>query len=854
MDANSLPPDFETIHSASEADTDEPGSHSATDEFAGSLPSIDGYGTVKVLGRGGMGVVILANDESLGRKVAIKLVSQGLVGSKSLRDRFDSEVKVLASLHHPNIAQLYTASTHDQTPFFVMEYVEGTTLDEHAREPMTSPAAAALVKTLAEAINYCHQQGVLHRDLKPSNILMTTDQVPKIADFGLAKTVEGDTSSTKTGEILGTPGYMSPEQAGGIVKNLGPPCDVYGLGAILYRLITGRAPFAAAEAFQAVIMVLSDDPIRPRKLVPNVDRELETICLKCLEKKPANRYQTAEELQADLGRFLAGEPILAKPAGWITRAVKWSKRNLAASVGIAATLVLVLLGIIGLALHNSTLARELDRSKRLADHGSEFAMWITENHLKALNRLPGTTKSRTRLVNEVKQFLEESYDDMPDDPIYTQRLGNSYAQLAANIGGVRQNTVGDLEQAESSYQRAIELYDVTLKSISDPQRTLRLKIDALIELADVQLWLEKPQLRRESLERAESMLGQLSDQTWIKYYGIQLESRKISLKMESNQHKEAELQLKDLESRIIELEDSGEFAEEMANQRILLASRRGLCAENLGNLDEAKGYLAEAVKLSRRAAAEDPDNVANQTRLTQSLTRLADTVFAQQEYELAKKLYEESLTIAETLANKDEDSVDAKIDFAGRLSRVAGVYQNMSLFADAEIAIAKAIRILQKLSDQGSQDRAVDRGLMIYTQSHASLCFLQGKYADSKKLFDRHEELCKTELKEDSKAVFVLNQMAENRLTRALMNLSQWASKQWTPETVDQSPGLKLIDENLKASREYYDRIKAIQPLNFHQESQLERLTQIRQVTDNAVQQIKQTAQSQQSEDKQPDF
>ena len=303
LDANQLPPEFETVDPQTRAEPDTVEEPKDTVSGLKELPEIPGYQSIRQLGQGGMGVVILANDLSLERKVAIKLVSYGLSGSKTLRDRFDAEVKTLASLHHPNIAQLYSAGESGDAPYFVMEFVDGTTLDEIAREPLNSRDAAKLLETLSDAIDYCHSQGVLHRDLKPSNILMTKNDVPKIADFGLAKVLGADTSSTKTGEVLGTPGFMSPEQAGGIVKNIGPSCDVYGLGAILYRLLTGRAPFVAAEPFQAIIMVLSDDPVRPRKLVPDISLDLETICLKCLEKKTSQSISIGERIEGRIEKI-----------------------------------------------------------------------------------------------------------------------------------------------------------------------------------------------------------------------------------------------------------------------------------------------------------------------------------------------------------------------------------------------------------------------------------------------------------------------------------------------------------------------------------------------------------------------
>ncbi len=854
MDANQLPPEFETIEPPTNAESDTEIGNDDAGTVVSILPDVPGYRSIRQLGRGGMGVVILADDLSLERKVAIKLVSHGLSGSKSLRDRFDSEVKTLASLHHQNIAQLYSAGEHNDVPYFVMEFVDGTTLDEHAKEPLNSATSAKLLETLAEAIDYCHSRGVLHRDLKPSNILMTSNHVPKIADFGLAKVLGADSSSTKTGEVLGTPGYMSPEQAGGVVKNLEPSCDVYGLGAILYRLLTGRAPFVASEPFQAVIMVLSEEPIRPRKLVPNISADLETICLKCLEKKPANRYQSAKELQADLLRFLNGEPISARPAGPITKSLKWAKRNLAITTGILAAAVLIIGGIAGLIAHNSSLAKELARSKRLSDHGSEFAKFVAEDHLRSLNEIAGTTSSRTRLVGSVKKFLEDSYDDMPADPLYTRRLGFSYAQLAANIGGIRHNTVGDLEQAEAFYQRALDLYDKALRTSKESEQVSLLKVEAMIESSVIQSRLGKPKVQSELLEKAQSILGQLNPSADSNYFKIQIAGRLIDSKMSQNQFAEALKLLEDLDQQISKLENDEKYKAEMIIQRILSARRKATCVDNLGNSEQAEVYLTNAVKLTRDHAESEPSNAKTMVLLSQTITQLADVLYYQEKYDLARPLYEEALTISESLVKKDADSVDAKYELAVKHSHLAGFYQSVNLLPEAETSIKRAIAINQDLIANGNKEVAISQGLVIDTQTHASICFQQGNVNDAKKLFKQHSDLCQSKLKQNDKNVFFLNQIAENALTQSLMVLTTWLNQEIDPLTVDQAPELKLIDSHLKTGIEYYNRIKEIMPLNSKQQSQLEQLGSIRQVTDETVQKIKASAATETQKVDEPDF
>jgi serine/threonine protein kinase len=286
------------------------------------LPSTFGdFELTEVIGRGGMGVVYKARQKSLGRTVALKMVRDGSLASPEQRARFKAEAESAARLEHPNIVPVYGVGDHDGHAYYCMPYVDGPTLARRlAGGPLPPREAARLIATLARAVHFAHEHGVIHRDLKPSNILLA-GSTPKVADFGLAKRVAVEdggsvpTGPTQSGAIIGTPSYMPPEQASGGRGPLGPAADVYALGAILYECLTGRPPFVAASAVETVLMVLEQEPVEPRLLNPGVDRDLEMICLKCLQKPVALRYGSAEALARDLEAFLAGEPISAQPSG-----------------------------------------------------------------------------------------------------------------------------------------------------------------------------------------------------------------------------------------------------------------------------------------------------------------------------------------------------------------------------------------------------------------------------------------------------------------------------------------------------------------------------------------------------------
>ncbi len=274
------------------------------------------YEITRELARGGMGVVFLARQISLNRPVALKMILAGQLADDTDVKRFHTEAEAAANLDHPGIVPIFEVGQHEGQHYFSMGFVEGQSLSQRmALGPLPSAEAAELIRRVADAIEYAHQRGVIHRDLKPANILLDRNGNPRVTDFGLAKKVQGDSGLTGSGQIMGTPSYMPPEQAGGKRGEVGPPADVYALGATLYCLISGKPPFQAASVMDTVLQVIGDEPVPPRRLNPSVPRDLETICLKCLEKDPARRYSSAAALGEDLRRFLAGEPISARPVG-----------------------------------------------------------------------------------------------------------------------------------------------------------------------------------------------------------------------------------------------------------------------------------------------------------------------------------------------------------------------------------------------------------------------------------------------------------------------------------------------------------------------------------------------------------
>ena len=394
-----------------------------------------GYEILGVLGRGGMGVVYKARQVKTNRVVALKMILGSRHADAVEKARFQIEVEAIARLQHPNIVQLHEAGEHDGQPYFSLEFCDGGSLDRKLNgQPLPPTEAAALVETLARAIQSAHARGVVHRDLKPANVLLrlrvesgklrVEDEPsgpsatlhfrlstfePKITDFGLAKRTDADSDMSRSGAIMGTPSYMAPEQAGGRVREIGPAADVYALGALLYECLTGRPPFRGETALDTLRLVVSEEPVPPSYLNGKVPGDLETICLKCLQKEAGRRYGLAEGLAEDLRRFRAGEPITARPVGKAERLLKWVRRKPASAGLVAAAVALVVVVCVSLGV---VYAQLLKTQAALDDKDREQRERLKAERGRSLARLNALRDAAPGAVPGLLAELEASRADI----------------------------------------------------------------------------------------------------------------------------------------------------------------------------------------------------------------------------------------------------------------------------------------------------------------------------------------------------------------------------------------------------------------------------------------------------------
>ncbi len=479
------------------------------------------YDILDKIGHGGMGLVLKARSRRLKRIVALKLIKVGQLAEEQEVARFMVEARAAAHLEHPNIVGVYDVGEHAGSPFFTMEYVEGQSLHKLISErPLQPQRAAIIIRKLALAVDYAHNAGILHRDLKPQNILLDKYEEPKITDFGLATNAQENSQLTATGTVLGTPSYMPPEQARGKHEEMGKWSDVYSLGATLYETLVGRPPFTAATLGETLQQVMTVDPVSPRRLNPAIPRDVETICLKCLEKSPARRYQTAGELAEELQRFLEDRPILARPTATWEKVIRWCRRNPAWAGSIAIVSVALMVSFVGLWVgRNQALEGERKATAALheADETNQAAMKMVDQLLvriseETLFNQPGMQPITADIYGKALKEYEQLLPKLEKN----QRLPIDIAMVRFQMGFVTKN-LGKPKEALSLMETAAESLDKLYQA--DPQN-----IQLLEELSKMKTQIGTLHFEQQRFPEA---AGPLQDASTLRRLLVELKPRDI---------------------------------------------------------------------------------------------------------------------------------------------------------------------------------------------------------------------------------------------------------------------------------------------------------------------------------------
>jgi tetratricopeptide (TPR) repeat protein len=658
-------------------------------------PPIAGYEILSELGRGGMGVVYHARQASLGREVALKIILAGAHAGRDERARFRVEAETAARLKHPHIVPIYEIGEQGQLPYLALEFVEGGSLAQAiAARPLAPEQAAVMVETLARAMNYVHERGVVHRDLKPANVLLTADGIPKITDFGLAKWLDGPSGhATQTGAVLGTPSYMAPEQAQGQSTLIGPATDVYALGAMLYEMVTGRPPFHAATSQETVQQLLTEEPLPPSRLQPRIPRDLETICLKCLQKLPARRYADAGALADDLRLFMDKKPIRARPTPSWERAAKWARRRpavaLLAGVSVAAVLAIAIMGL----AYNARLQRERDTARAnfqmALDAVDRFYNQVSES---TLFNTPRMEPLRRQLLETAQEFYERFVRDRANDPEARVQLGRTYQRL----GQLTRQTKSKTEAIEFMTQ-AIAMQEPLVRAHPDNSEYMS---DLAISQANLGGLLGETgrmdraaEQFRKTIPLWEALVGrnpshgayrQHLGHTW---YSLGEVCRFAARNDEARQaHARSRSVLEELVRSEPQVAD---HRKELA----LTINAQAALAFNAGALAEAAKSFGEALALREVLAREFPDRHALQSDLAASHANLAIVSRTNNDLDRAETFNNNALDIFRRLAREHPGISNYQYDQGGPYQELGIIYFHKNDRKHAEQSLREAVTI-----------------------------------------------------------------------------------------------------------------------------------------------------------------
>jgi eukaryotic-like serine/threonine-protein kinase len=671
---------------------------------------VPGYDILGELGRGGMGVVYKARQLGLKRLVAIKMILSGDYAAAGDLARFRLEAEAVAKLQHPGIVQVYAIDEVDGKPYFCLEFVNGGSLQKKlSGNPQPPRQAAQLVEKLAEAMAYAHHHHIVHRDLKPANVLLTETGDPKVADFGLAKRLdEQQESQTQSGSILGTPSYMAPEQAHGRTRDVGTAGDIYSLGAILYEALVGRPPFKGETVLDTLEMVRSQEPVAPSRLQPKIPRDLETICLKCLQKDPNHRYHSADALAEDLRRFQAREPILARPTPAWERAWKWARRRpLAAALIAVSALFALSLAAGGVAFgkyEQAQLAekgRLMDNETRAREHADQnfksardaVDEMLTSVGQQRLAYEPRMEKVRRDLLTKALHFQERFLKEKSDDPEVRDEVGRAQARV-----GDIQEMLGDHEEAEQSYGAArtflAELNAEFPSNVHYCQDLATCMNNLGQLLKNAGRTPEAEQALREALDLRQKLANEQGDEEDQRELA-NIDDNLGGLLLVEGRYAEAETLLR---QSLGLLEEMAKTSSEPTYQQNLARGHNnlGLLLAAVGRLEDAEHAFREALAILQGLAKTHPDAPEYRQELAVSYNHLGN-LWRDTKPAKAEEFYQQSLDLRDRLVADFPTTPVYRQEQAASYHSLGFVRQAAGRLEEAEKAYRQALKIEEKL-------------------------------------------------------------------------------------------------------------------------------------------------------------
>jgi serine/threonine-protein kinase len=734
------------------------------------------------VGQGACGIVYRAHDPELDRTVAIKIPGRQNLMTQEERLRFRREGRSAAQLHHPGIVEVFDVGEIDGVCFLVSEFVNGTNLAKRlAADRLGFSEAAALVARMAEALHYAHQQGVIHRDIKPANVLIALDHpvgsplLPKIADFGLAKRENQDATLTHSGQVLGTPAYLSPEQARGESHRVGPRSDTYSLGAILYEMLTGELVFRGSVRM-VLQQVLDDEPRAPRALNDQVPRDLEVICLKCLEKDPTRRYADAAALAADLRRFLAGEPIHARPVGRIERLGRWCRRKPLVAGLAAAVVVAVLVGFIGVVAQwrraeTMRLAAEQhaeresqvreravnaeQRAKRRFQEVQGLARAFMFDFSDHIDKLADAMPARRFLVQEGVAYLEKLATEDGDDPVLLWDLAHGYRQIGDLQGHPHKPNLGNSSAALDSYRKSLDFAEAAAKLEPDHPKSQRSVLMSRMEIAEIH-WLmgrgdDARAGYRKCLELAETAARKNPSDMLARYDLVVCRQRVGDLHQTLNEPLEALAHYERMRSVAEALRrEKLEPAQGWANRSVSISLQKVADAQAaLGMKKEALENYRKALALAEENALNAPKDTGAQRILLVSLTNVGTAEANNGRPAHALTFHQRALGIAETLAQADSKNVQSQWDLASGLDLLGQVLTQTGQPAKGLEQHTRAMAIMRGIVEADQDNAQARSALALSCEYMGDALVALGKHEEAHARYEEGVELIEQLVKSD---------------------------------------------------------------------------------------------------------